>query len=657
MKALAIVTGLAVMMALAAPAMAADVTWTGDTSTDFNDGNNWSDDTLPVKYVSGASANGDIAVFDGSTTPSNKTPTLTADFGSVDPGDSSKMYDGLLGMEFADDGWTLDTGATDNTGPALYLSYRASAAIDSQATSGVNTINGYLRFEVHNTNAGPTIDVASGGTLRINGIADTLEDYNGTNTNNAIYVDGGGTLELNLGGGNTTRLGSRGWEVLGGSTVEVFAETAGGWTGDGTAGLGSQNNRQLTVTDGVWDMNGANSNFKINNISLAADGVFTNTDGANAVFVTTKLGSGTETIAGTIEGNLGIQWQANATATVELSTAHTYTGDTKIRANGKIKPDVLTPEKNMYVIVKADALVSTDGPLGNSASTVDLGANSLGGAWLLTDGDVEIARDILVNTKVNDSSAACFIGAADTQTASSEFSGEIAVGQNVNSVLGITAPAAATVNVTGDIVEDGGGTEGTVYKVGDGVVVLSGSNTYAGGTSVEAGTLLVNSGAGSGAVDVKEGATLGGTGTITGAVTVAGGTMAPGASTGALTVNNAVELTNDGAGTSSTFEVEIAGLTDYDQLVSDNTVTLTDVDLSVTLDEYTPDVGDTFTIIDGTVSGTFNGLAEGDTFDVDSTTFKITYAASAELEVIPEPATAAVLCLGGALLAMRRRRR
>jgi autotransporter-associated beta strand protein len=113
---------------------------------------------------------------------------------------------------------------------------------------------------------------------------------------------------------------------------------------------------------------------------------------------------------------------------------------------------------------------------------------------------------------------------------------------------GIFLAGSATYNVTAGktvSISDtiGGGVDaqitGGFTKGGSGTLALSGANSYVGGTTVAAGTLLANnttgSATGTGVIQVNDTGTLGGTGSVAGAVSVlAGGTLAPGASIGTL---------------------------------------------------------------------------------------------------------------------------
>ena len=134
------------------------------------------------------------------------------------------------------------------------------------------------------------------------------------------------------------------------------------------------------------------------------------------------------------------------------------------------------------------------------------------------------------------------------------------------------------------VIQDGGifgGTGGSLTKTGTGTFTLTGANIYTGGTTVNAGSLFVNtpknftdSGTGTGSVTVNSGATLGGSGSIgggvigNGAVTVnSGATLAPGptgdGSTGILRTG-ALTLVSG-----STFSVDLEGPiagTNYDQV-------------------------------------------------------------------------------------------
>jgi autotransporter-associated beta strand protein len=90
---------------------------------------------------------------------------------------------------------------------------------------------------------------------------------------------------------------------------------------------------------------------------------------------------------------------------------------------------------------------------------------------------------------------------------------------------------------------------GNLVKTGGGMLMLSGTNTYTGTTTINGGTLLVNtkgaSGTGLNAVTVASGGTLGGTGVISGNITWQSGGLALFTNGSPLTVSNSVTLNNN----------------------------------------------------------------------------------------------------------------
>lgn len=139
-----------------------------------------------------------------------------------------------------------------------------------------------------------------------------------------------------------------------------------------------------------------------------------------------------------------------------------------------------------------------------------------------------------------------------------------------------------------------------------------------------------------GNVEIRNGGVLKGTGTV-GIVTImSGGKIAPGASPGCLNTGNLVF--NEGG----IYEFEIASnesCTGYDRIRVTGTVTLGNGTLSTILSpEASLTNGQTFMIIendgDDAVSGTFAGLAEGATFEVNGKVFKISYVGGTGNDVV-----------------------
>jgi autotransporter-associated beta strand protein len=162
----------------------------------------------------------------------------------------------------------------------------------------------------------------------------------------------------------------------------------------------------------------------------------------------------------------------------------------------------------------------------------------------------------------------------------------------------LTATGSGTLTIGGVASNTGG-----ITKSGTGTLILNGVNTYTGATTISGGKLQAGgtgSATGGSAVAVNSGGTLTGnnaSGRITGTVTVAsGGTVSPGiGGTGIL------KLTSATFNAGGTYLADIAGNggvagTDFDQLDSSGTVTITGSTLSLNV-TYVPATGDKFDII------------------------------------------------------------
>ena len=128
-------------------------------------------------------------------------------------------------------------------------------------------------------------------------------------------------------------------------------------------------------------------------------------------------------------------------------------------------------------------------------------------------------------------------------------------------LVGALMPGSVTVSAANNYSFSGSGKISGVAGLinnGSGTLTVLTMNDYAGATTLNAGTLLVNGTLGNTVVTVNGGATLGGNGTILGPVTVAsGGIFSPGASIGTLAISNTLVLA---AGSTSVFEANLTTL-------------------------------------------------------------------------------------------------
>jgi fibronectin-binding autotransporter adhesin len=248
--------------------------------------------------------------------------------------------------------------------------------------------------------------------------------------------------------------------------------------------------------------------------------------------------------------------------TMILSGANTYTGGTTITAGmlqlgnggatGSILGDVVNNatlafnRSNAYQFdgaISGSGAVQHDGP----GTTTLTAVNTYAGATTINAGTLALsgAGSIANSSGVADN--ATFDISATTAGASIKNLSGAGIVTLGNQTLTLT-------NASGTFAGAIGGNGGLV-KQGAGLFTLSGTNTYAGATTVAGGELRVNGSVAS-AVDVQAGATLSGIGSVAGLVTVhSGGTLSAGQSPGTLTLG----ALNLNAGSTSVFELGSPG--------------------------------------------------------------------------------------------------
>ncbi len=343
--------------------------------------------------------------------------------------------------------------------------------------------------------------------------------------------------------------------------------------------------------------------------------------------------------------------------TFQLNNANTYSGGTSLDAAGTT------------VVVGNDSALGTGSFAFGASSTIQAGgaARTLANNVFFASGTPTIGGsfDITFNGNFTNSGAA-------SRTITVNNSANTTVNGNLYLAGDDVTARTVTINGTGNITVNGvvannnaGGTvASSLTKSGSNTLTLTNANTYTGTTTVNAGVLLVNnstgSGTGTGAVQVNVG-TLGGTGSVSGAVTIGNGAgvgdsfISPGTSVGTFTTTSTLSIGNDGvykfelnSNTSTADKIVAAGVS----LSSSSSINFTDLGSTVLT------LGTTFKIIDNTsgsaISGLFSNLAEGQDVTFGLNTYEASYVGGdgndLVLTVVPEPATMAMMALGGGLL-------
>ena len=416
------------------------------------------------------------------------------------------------------------------------------------------------------------------GTWVVGGGQNDWSEVNGTvnadyaQNSFAIFQGTGGTVTVDNSSGNVLSAGMQ--FTVGGYTITGGPLTLTGTdalirTGDGSpADAGTA----ATITA---DLTGSARLVK----DLAGTLVLT---GINSYTGGTQVGGGALSVSA--DANLGDATGAlslnggtlNTTAsfasnrTVDLAGAGAFLTDdgTTLTLGGAVSgAGALTKDGLGALVLTADS--GYTGGTTIAAGTLQLGNGGTTGSTLgdvANDGALVFNRsnDLIFAGAITGGGAVGQIGTGTTiLTADSSYAGGTMIGAGVLQL----GNGGTTGGITGDVVNDGVlafdrsdevtfaslifGTGG-VDQIGAGTTILTGANSYAGTTTVNGGTLLINgdqSGA-TGLTSVASGATLGGIGTIGGNVTVAtGGILAPGDGTGPGTLAVDGNLTLAGGAT------------------------------------------------------------------------------------------------------------
>ncbi|MFD0894606.1 autotransporter-associated beta strand repeat-containing protein [Luteolibacter ambystomatis] len=280
-------------------------------------------------------------------------------------------------------------------------------------------------------------------------------------------------------------------------------------------------------------------------------------------------GAGTGTISGIISNGAGAQGiRKVGTGTWTLSGANTF-GESVFVNNG-----LLVAGSNAAFGSAASGVIV-------NAGAVDLNGKGIGAESLTLNGSGISSGGALVNS--NTSTTATGSGTVALASA-------VSIGGAGNTTL------SGVISGTG-----------ALTKVGAGILTVTGTNTYTGATTVSAGTLA-------------------GTGSATSALGVgSGGTVAPGSGIGTFKVAGATLAT----GATLALQIDSTAITSDRLDSTGGDLTITGANLTFAdLGSGTLPLGTKLTLADytgHTLTGTFNGLAEGATVTVGTNTFALSY--------------------------------
>jgi autotransporter-associated beta strand protein len=292
--------------------------------------------------------------------------------------------------------------------------------------------------------------------------------------------------------------------------VTTTQDVAAGVTvGTLTRGGTSNSNWYFTLTNPItFNQDGAgagtavisNTSSGVSNALILSDGTITLADD---LLISNTGNSNTASGAVQIKGTLG------GTGNITLANKSSLIGKSgSIRFEGGINTFTGT-----VLVQKGTTTFNLNSAFGGIATnTITLGQSAQGDASLISTAAVgSLVNNIVVAA---DSGGTLTLGSiSEATSAATAYAGTVLLNGN----LSLTSANSGTVTLSNTV-----SGAGDLLKTGDGIATLSGTNTYAGATTVEKGKLVINgANNGTGPVNVNAAATLGGTGSINSTTTLA----------------------------------------------------------------------------------------------------------------------------------------
>ncbi|HLZ18727.1 MAG TPA: autotransporter-associated beta strand repeat-containing protein, partial [Smithellaceae bacterium] len=597
-------------------------TVTGNGSSNYIFGVN-SGDASSIANHSGAtisattSATYGVGIFTGSSSTITNSGTIS---GTANVGSYGIYSNGGITV-------TNNTGATISATSATNNSYGVRGGsvttVDNSGAISATSSAGYGSYGVY-TGTGSNVINRGGGTISASSFGSTgYGVYTGSNS--TVTNETGGTISVSIGGdyaygirGATTVTNNGSITVNGASYAQGILPASGATvTNNGAITVNATNG----PTNGIAAINGTVANtgvITVNGTNLATFGLnMTGTTGSSVtnsgeITVNNGIAYGVYMSNGTVANQSGGTISATGTGSaygVSIGTGTvTNASGAAITSNGTGVQMTGTSILDNYGTVSGVIGIATTGGnaiIRNYGGGVITGT---GGVALSLDGDNNTVL-IQENSTINGSIEAAGSGN------SLEFNGPGTYNSNITGTWALMKSGSGTLVLNGTNTYTGGTTvsegvlrgntaslqgnilnygqvafnqtsegtyagilsgTGSLLKDAESVLILTGANTYSGATTISAGALSINGSIAS-PVTVNTAGTLMGGGAINGDVTNSG-VIAPGNSIGTLTVNGNVTFSPG-----SVYQVEANAEGQSDKIVASGTTNISSDNTTVSV--------------------------------------------------------------------------